>query len=252
MAVLEVMMMNNMASDEKQLYDLIADSLNVQISFRHRDFFDNRHVESIFANTDLLNKFQRLLFKVENNVKPEYEDGTVLRNMLELIVLKWQSRFKLDSKDVRNFLNNKKSEFVPSFPWQYEDWLNAFNQFNHLPVWSDRGMLIKWYINNGDDPSDAKKKADKTIQCSFFLLEGIMTSCYRSQNTPPGLPPKYIFSYIDNIYTVTSEWSSHGKNLKTTKPKEFTLEGWKALVFGMCQILQWMAKENPNPPSYQN
>ena len=68
--------MSNMAADENKLYDLIANSLNVQIGFRHKDFFGNNHIVSIFTNTGLLNKFQNLLIKIARNEKPEYEDGT--------------------------------------------------------------------------------------------------------------------------------------------------------------------------------
>jgi hypothetical protein len=60
----------------------------------------------------------------------------------------------------------------------------------------------------------------------------------QGKNTPS--PPKYIFSYIDNIYTVTSEWSAHGRNAQTTN--DLTKEGWEALLNGMLQILQWVAK----------
>ena len=67
---------------------------------------------------------------------------------------------------------------------------------------------------------------------------------------PKDLPPKYIFSYIDNIYTVTSEFSAHGKNDKTTDG--LSPDGWSALLSGMIQIMQWVAKGNPNPTSPQS
>ena len=67
---------------------------------------------------------------------------------------------------------------------------------------------------------------------------------------PKDLPPKYIFSYIDNIYTVTSELSAHGKNDKTTEG--LSVDGWEALLSGMLQIMKWVADTNPNPKSPQS
>ena len=62
--------------------------------------------------------------------------------------------------------------------------------------------------------------------------------------------PKFIFSYIDNIYTVTSEISAHGKNDKTTEG--LCADGWSALLSGMIQIMQWVAETNPNKSSSAN
>ena len=56
--------------------------------------------------------------------------------------------------------------------------------------------------------------------------------------------PQYIFSYTDCIYTVTSEFSAHGKNDRTTD--DLSIDGWEALLSGMLQIMQWVADKNPN------
>ena len=225
-------MMNNMAEDEKKLYNLIANSLDCQICFKYKVFFDNKHIENIFANTNLLNKFQELLVKIERNEKPEYEDGTVLRNMLEIIIWKKWS-FK-----VRGFLNNHRS-YNCDKPDIFDQWLKSTQCYRHVPTANDRDNLKRDYKDD--------KKVDDIINCTTVIIEGILNICYRTAQKTFSDPPKYIFSYIDNVYTVTSEWSSHGKNQTTTQA--LSLEGWKTLVFGMCQILQWLAKKNPNPPS---
>jgi hypothetical protein len=77
-----------------------------------------------------------------------------------------------------------------------------------------------------------------------------LNQLYFGNATHPGLPPKYIFSYMDNIYTVTSEFSAHGKNATTTN--DLSPDGWSALLSGMLQIMQWVADTNPNPPPPQN
>ena len=189
--------MNNMDSDDKQLYELIAYSSSVQISFRHREFFNNGHIKSIFTNSGLLNKFQELLLKIEDNVTPEYEDGTVLRNMLELIVLKWQSIFKLNSKGVRKFLNRYEHEYNISLPNEYDEWLQHCNYYQHLPCTADRSNLENYYKSKGLSYQNAQKKVSDVIKVTLLILEGFLNICYRSQGPKPSnLPPKYIFSYI--------------------------------------------------------
>jgi len=226
--------MSNMAKDERQLYNLIANSLNVQIGFRHKDFFGNNHIVSIFTNTGLLNKFQNLLIKIERNEKPEYEDGTVLRNMIEIIVADIS---KNEEITVREYLNH-----ADAYSALFKRKHTAQNYKNIIAYSTVDENNVKKFLRTKLSGDKLEQEVQYVLQYATAWRLGNLSEFYKG-DIPEGCPPKYIFSGIDNIYTVTSEWSSHGKNLTTTK--ELSLEGWKAIVFGMCQILQWVADTNP-------
>ena len=237
--------------DETKLYDLIKNSLELQICFRHKVIFGSQKIMSIFKDSGLLDSFKQLLIKIERNESFQPQDGTVLRNMLELILEKWKSQFCLDEATIRSVLNNSYNCWAKKHQLTYDYWLKAYGHCGHLPYSGDHATLVTYFISERQKCTDPKKLkilplpkdlAVDVIEFSSFVLEGMLNYCYRGKNTnssPTNLPPKYVFAYVDNIYTVTSEWSSHGHNLTTTQ--DLSPEGWKALIFGMLQILQYLA-----------
>ena len=254
---------------EEKLKEMITKTEEVQIRFVYKDIFENSWLEGNFRATSLLNDFLKLLKKCKCNEKFDQNDGMTLRNMVEILVDQIMPSNEKDIS-VRKFLNDSENQYHgaskkedtndPEFKCNnrvfsnLEDkeikdfWLSACKIYKPFPTETNKSKLESFYQKKGWKPDDAKKIAEYIIDLStatpmYRLLS--MQYVY-SVNWDPksSLPPKYIFSYIDNIYTVTSEWSAHGKNL--TKTDELSLEGWKTLVYGMCQILQWFAKKHPN------
>ena len=158
----------------------------------------------------------------------------------------------------RDVLNDKNSGYNLQYDkFVLKNWWHYFDLYKRLPDNNDQTKIendlkkqYPKYYNK--DPKQAQKQAQKIIACSYEIKTlTALQLIFRNQSQYVDLP-KYIFSYIDNIYTITSEFSAHGRNDKTTDAEGFSPDGWSALLSGMLQIMQWVADKNPNPPSYQN
>ena len=240
-------------SFEEDLIEILNNSHCAKVRFLYKDIFENAKVKDIWGA--YIEKFIAILAKrYKSGAKSNYKgDGIILRNMIEAIVAyiaddnNFKSRLQ-DPKEkdtVRRFLNcdllGYSREFEKKLSFIHKDWVRI------------KGILGKNVFSNNDAPSISK--CIKTNANTNLIIKYSCAKTLTALNdfyfcNPYDFPPKYIFAYIDNIYTVTSEFSAHGKNDKTTKG--LSTDGWSALLSGMLQIMQWVAATNPNPTSPQS
>ena len=270
--------------DDNEIKKILQNSPCAKIRFLHRDIFANEKVQEIFG--PYVEEFIAALarrYKYGSNAKYRKGDGIVLRNMVENVVryiakkhfpndpdlscrdllnhedsgynLQWDKLVPKDYNDpgcnLQYGINDKFDRFV------FKDWCRYLDQYQVLPDINNQADIENYLkntypqkYNNPKYPQNAAEQAKKIIVCTREIKTLIaLQAIYRNSSQYAGLP-KYIFAYIDNIYTVTSEFSAHGRNDKTTKG--LSTDGWSALLSGMLQIMQWVAATNPNPQSPQN
>lgn len=234
--------------DEKKLYETIANSLSVQISFKYREIFNNEKVKDIFG--PYINDFIKMLAERYKNGQVAFErkNGIVLRNMIEAVVAYIGEKYFKDSDlRCRDLLNNK-AKYNIKFdkklnPKLVKHYFNYVEQ-NGIPTDTDQSK-VENFLSNIDYYQTNKNKICDDAKNIISISQSLAISCILNklqklyEANISKLPPKYIFSYIDNIYTVTSEISAHGKNDKTTE--DLGADGWSALLSGMIQIMQWVA-----------
>ncbi|MBQ7395630.1 MAG: hypothetical protein IJW08_03730 [Lentisphaeria bacterium] len=235
-------------------------SHNAKIRFLYKDMFNNEKIQEIFG--PYIENFIAVLskrYKYGRNAKYDKGDGILLRNMIEAVVAyivetyfgsnpKLQTcRDLLNAKDAKYncYLVANKRKHLTAHWWRYIKETNTFP--------TDQLNVEQWLLRNVDYYKEPKnvEKASKDALSIINMTEQMKTwvtliDFYKQQGNTSLLPHKYIFSYIDNIYTVTSELSAHGKNDKTTEG--LSSDGWSALFSGMLQIMQWVAKENSESP----
>ena len=219
---------------------------NAKIRFLYRDIFHNKKVDHVFGS--YIEDFIAVLAKrYKSNADTEYTkgDGIVLRNMVESVVsyIADDNNFKNRLNDpkevetVRRFLNcnllGYSGQFEQRLSHIHSNFVNICNKLKKKVLNKNDKMAITKWISDYE--------ADLIIEYSNAKVVTALNDFYF--HAPYDFPPKYIFSYIDNIYTVTSEFSAHGKNDKTTDG--LSSDGWSALLSGMLQIMQWVTDTNP-------
>ena len=245
----------------KEVKEILNDCQKAKIRFGYKELFENKKVCDIFGEN--INKFIAILAKQSKHENSSKDDGNTLRKMLEDVVpyiavkffsCKWKPG---SSVSVRNFLNSQ-SDYKAKLPnkehWDmYQNWLKLSVELGRFPISTkDQKYIENTYFPNLEKATGIKKDkkdAEKIIKYSTAKVLHLLYDHFYRDNSSTNIP-KYIFSYIDNIYTVTSEVSSHGPNDKTTDG--LSPDGWSALLSGMLQIMQWVADTNPNPTSPQS
>ena len=243
-----------------ELKKILKDSHKAKIRFLYRDIFNNIKVKDIFS--PYIEDFITILAKrYKSGTEAEYTkgDGILLRNMIEAIVayIADDNNFKNRLNDpkevdtVRRFLNcdllGYSREFEKKLSHIHTNFKKVCNKLNKKVLNKNDESDIRNHIQKYS--KDIDKETDLIIEYSNAKILTALNDFYF--HDPYDFPPKYIFSYIDNIYTVTSEFSAHGKNDNTTDDLLST-DGWSALLSGMLEIMKWVAKENPNPASHQS
>lgn len=228
----------------------------VQIKFKYKKIFGNHEIQSL--PSEEMEDFIDLLTRIEytdgaTGFNFKKGDGTLLRNMIAWVVaLLSRNNVNTDGISVRGFLNDPKNKYFPHYITAYmlQQW--AFYYKKTKPLYPTKEIIpeedrkktqehfhnqqerIEEYFNDISFISELISFHDQLKKLSFDSAAKV---------------PKYIFSYIDNIYTVTSEWAAHGGN--PDKVTDLSAEGFRALVYGMCQILDWLADKYPNPVNNQ-
>ena len=243
----------------ENLKKILQNSHCAKIRFLYREIFNNKKVEDIFG--PYIEDFITMLAERYKNGQVTFErkNGIVLRNMIEAVVAYISEKyFNIPDLRCRDLLNNKikyNIKFNKELDLNLIPYSFNYVKQNNFPTQNDQSKIEnflsrqKYYKNNQKKiPQDAEKiiNISESLKISSILIQ--LSTLYRAKIE--NLPPKYIFSYIDNIYTVTSEISAHGKNDKTTEG--LCADGWSALLSGMIQIMQWVADTNPNKSSSAN
>ena len=232
------------AAGFSDLEDILKNSHKAKIRFLYRDIFNNTKVQNIWG--PYIEDFIAILAKrYASGAGAGYKgDGIILRNMIETGLPKIvPARY-----GIRKYLNNASNQYNPSSSLK----LDPYDKTLHK-TWKDmidksikaqKGNTLLWW-------NDKNLQAELNSLQSTIILDDLkaydaarffaaLNQLYFGNSVPSGLPPKYIFSYMDNIYTITSEFSAHGKNATTTNA--LSSDGWSALLSGMLQIMQWVAK----------
>lgn len=245
-------------SFKEDLIEILNNSHCAKVRFLYKDILGNAKVKDIWGA--YIEKFIAILAKrYKSGAKSNYKgDGIILRNMIEAIVAyiaddnNFKSRLQ-DPKEkdtVRRFLKcnllGYSGQFEKMLSHIHTNCVDICNNLNKKVLTKIDESDIRKHIQNYS--KDINKETDLIIEYSNARVLTALNDFYF--NDPYDFPPKYIFSYIDNIYTVTSEFSAHGRNDKTAD--ELSADGWSALLSGMLQIMQWVAATNPNPQSQQN
>ena len=229
---------------EEELETILRDSHCAKIRFLYQKIFNNKKVNEIFD--PYISDFITILAKqLKYGMEKRFEkgDGIVLRNMIEALVAHIS---KTNEQSVRNYLNLSEA-YSALFKREYTPRnFECFKRSSYYQTGITREKVKKFlqaWKDGKDIRFDVEAETERVLQYATALELGTLANFYKGK-TCPSDPPKYIFSYIDNIYTVTSEFSAHGKNDRTTD--DLSIDGWKALLSAMIQILQWVADTNPN------
>lgn len=240
----------------KEVVEILNDCHKAKIRFLYKELFENKKVCDIFGEN--IDKFIAILAKQSKHENSSKDDGNTLRKMIEAVVSYivdevFSSKWKPGERHtVRNFLNSQscyKTRLPDKCAWDmYQNWLKLSVELGHFPISTeDQNYIENTYFPNlekGTGVKKGKEDAEEIIKYSTAKVLHLLYDHFYKDNLSPNIP-KYIFSYIDNIYTVTSEVSSHGPNPNTTDG--LSPDGWSALLSGMIQIMQWVADTNPNP-----
>lgn len=250
----------------KELIACLRELNETSVRFKYSNIFNNKKVNEIFKEDNILCFIAMLAKRYKDGLRAQYinpDDGILLRKMIEdvvsYIVVKFFScQWPPGSiVSVRGFLNNQcnyKANLPSKDHWDmFQNWLKLSVELGHFPISTeDQNYIENTYFPNLEKNTGikkVKKDAEEIIKYSTAKVLHLLYDHFYKGNSSPNIP-KYIFSYIDNIYTVTSELSAHGKNTTTTK--DLSPDGWSALLSGMIQIMQWVTDTNPNPTSPQN
>lgn len=237
----------------KKLEEKLRDSHGAKVRFLYREIFNNEKVKNVFGS--YIEQFISVLakrYKYGSNATYTKGDGILLRNMIEMGIPQIVPE-EYSKKTIRKFLNcanakynTKPKDYAPTEEEKklHNIWIKMLNESvkigekNSL-LWTDKKDLENRF---GKIEKKGEICLDNVINYDTARFLTALNLLYFGE-PPSDLPPKYIFSYIDNIYTVTSEFSAHGKNDKTTDG--LSLDGWSALLSGMLQIMQWVTDTNP-------
>lgn len=211
-------------NSESKFVSVLRNCINTKVRFRYSEIFDSPRFQEIFSDNAISSwdeKFIEILARVlYGRVDDQLSDiGITLRNMTEYIC-DWLGREKFsannsDNYDVRYTLNSCESKY-------------NFNYINFSKTLQE--LLYEHVKIIRQSPQEAENAVNTCIYmaaANFFLQD-------------KSAIPKFILSYIDNIYTVTSEFSAHGRRNHTYN--DVSREGWTALVYEMVQVLQWCVK----------
>ena len=220
--------------EKTQLEEVLEDRGKDSITRnKYHDIFNSEKVYTLLKNTDnLLGKFLSLLTKMRLNNKIDNPEaaGTTLRLIIEEVVHAIKPHNAL--KTVRKILNHveyNKNLRLPDdvFKKIEQDYKTEINKNSLWKEYLD-------YLNEFRVWNEDKKAMFRTFSTHFFLT--YFNLAFSAENHENQTVPKYIWSFIDNIYTTVSECSMHGRGDDTRK---LSTEGWYALFNGMCQILTW-------------
>ena len=208
-------------------------------------------VSSIFKKKYISNFITILSKRAQNENFDNEKDGTTLRSMIVTIVRYIFMKSNPNANDqirVREWLNDPQNgynfykNYIPNHHIA-SFWIRQIKHYKRRSLFfldDDERKHLEQFCQARNEDFDQLMNYDMAV---FFAA---LNEIFLRNQTPSDLPPKYIFSYIDNIYTVTSECSVHGENQTTTY--ELSQEGWDALLNAMLQILQWLAQKYFNKP----
>ena len=226
-----------------------------KIRFLYKDIFNNQKVNDIWGS--YLELFIALLARRYSGKAYEPSQGIILRLMIEVGIPNTIPQRYADLS-TRQFLNYNDVQYNISLKVDVDCRQASQDDKDLHNAWKDIvknvGRNLLWAslqdVKNRIESYNLRNKTSiqprELINYDTARFLTALSSLYFSP-PPTDLPPKYIFSYIDNIYTVTSEFSAHGKN--NLAEQKLSQDGWNALLSGMLQIMQWVANTNPNPPS---
>ena len=243
----------------KKLVEYLRSAGPTKIRFKYKKIFGNQKIKAILGKK--MEDFIELMARSEYpegaaGFKFDEGDGILLRNMIEWVVATLSGKTDEDIS-VRHFLNDSANGYSSRYrqPLDIKSWVHWYKRKGcQLPTKDnitedDLKNQEDWFSKNTSNnkwktPHEMTEDYFNRIFCISMWIEFHLLLNDLSSN--PDIIPKYIFSYIDNIYTVTSEWSAHGGN--PTRVTDLSAEGFRALVYGMCQILDWFADKYPNQP----
>lgn len=231
---------NSPTADVAALVEKIGKTPQVQLRCKYSEIFkDEEKLKDIIGEGNS-NKFLEVLEKIESKkICTDKEDGVVFRNMVENICA-WLKRD--GSIEPRRLLNNidKQNDFAYSlncknFKCAYEHLLSGKkkawrNQLQlQLPEWKDLQNALDNDVKllPGADDADAADAAALLCYLNYYLQD-----CKDI--------PKYFIACLDHVYTLTSEFSAHGKC-----DIDVNDIPWRALADDMITILKWCVKRPP-------
>ena len=251
----------------KKLVEYLRSAGPTKIRFKYKKIFSNQKIQSILGKK--MEDFIELLARIEYpegaaGFKFDEGDGILLRNMIEWVVAVLSGKANEDIS-VRKFLNDPSNQYCLVTTHDMKQWSYWYYRKKGFPrkdniIKNDIDQQIDWYNKNRpNQEKTSQEMAEDYFTRLFFISEWIIhlqleklspdSKEFPKDEYPDDKVPKYLFSYIDNIYTVTSEWSAHGGT--PNKVTDLSAEGFRALVYGMCQILDWLADKYPNPANNQ-
>ena len=247
---------------DDELVECLANLNEAATRARYREIFDNETVKKVFDA--YLDEFITLLTDAQSDKIPQASEGITLRLMIEAVVgyivtTPLKHLFDANEIGVRGFLNKKKCCYndyhYHDTYFNSNDWVEILKLLRNWPSDKDKSSLESYFKKKYDKAQD--QQIEKKVKYCIDYAETMRTMAENSNllsylydlysaSKNPSINedlPKYIFSYIDNIYTVTSELSAHGNNDMTTH--DLSRDGWDVLLHGMCQIMQWVASQPP-------
>ena len=214
------------------------------VRFKYETIFENNKVHEIFARDDI-NQFISILSEFYNGKKRDLKSDSTLRKMIESLV------GYLDSKDtrVRDYLNlNDAYSALPKRFYTARNYRDYKSKYPNQKVILEN--IEKFLASDKKlHPTVCEREAEYVMQYATASYLKELANFYKG-NPSNTDPPLYIFSYMDNIYTITSEFSHHVINYKENQ--SLSDDGWEALLHGMCQILQWIVEKYPNSSTPQS
>lgn len=190
-------------NSESKFVSVLRNCINTKVRFRYSEIFDSPRFQEIFSDNAIPSWDEKFIDILARVLYGRADDQ--LKNIG--ITLRTMTEY------ICHWMANQFS--LPGDKCDVRSLLNnPQNQYNYNRINCERyknceATCILGYID-------------------FYLQEGCNI-------------PKFILSYIDNIYTVTSERSAHGK--KDHKDEEVSPEGWIALVYEMIQVLLWCVRQ---------
>ena len=221
---------------QEELVKKIRNTLQVQLRSRYSEIFKHEtKLNNIFGN-DIINRFLGVLEKIEKG-QTQKDDGVVFRNMVEKIC-SWLGGASIRATEPRAFMNNIDTQNDFAYSLNYKNFEFAYKHLlsmkektwrNRLPEWKD---LQDDLDNNVELLPGADAAAAAALLC---YLNYYLQDCKDI--------PKYFIACLDHVYTLTSEFSAHGKS----DVNEADIP-WRALADDMITILKWCVANNP--PQY--
>lgn len=226
---------NSPDADVVALVEKIGNTPQVQLRCRYSEIFKNEtKLNNIFGN-DIINRFLGVLEKIEKG-QTQKDDGVVFRNMVEKIC-SWLWGPSIRAIEPRAFMNNIDTQNDFAYSLNYKNFEFAYKHLlsismkkktwrNRLPEWKD---LQDDLDNNVEllPGADAADTAALLCYLNYYLQD-----CKDI--------PKYFIACLDHVYTLTSEFSAHGKS-----DIDVNDIPWRALADDMITILKWCVGNQP-------